>query len=558
MNSKNKYLKYKNKYKKLKTQLGGSNNQITLPTFLVLENSGVPPYRYNKNRIDYQNQCLYISILDYFYYIRKTPPIYDNDINYNSEPYDIKRFRDFLKLQNTTEARRKDFDSVASDCAGRPCYDRIVYFCKLNNINIKIYAKNNFLSKDSILGNGIIETFPYASNDVGRDDINLLSHSTFVGSGDTGHFELIIYCNEYGINELSKINISMVDDNVQYKEENSYWLEDPFQLAIMNYDRTYKTLKLRPYLLSLNNRGVPLDIATTQQLRQPGTQQLIQTNIDDRDYKSGLSTIPQLKKNSSFKPKQNKSPTLDELFLLIDNITNEIKQNNCDELNNNLEYYLNEYKNNIKNPNVKPSIIRNINISINKIKNELIKNNCNVLINQLKDYERQLNKLLNSNNHTPKLEKSDSQQQISIIVADTPKLEKSDSQQQISIIVADTPKLEKSDSQQQNSIIVADTPKLEKSDSQQQNSIIVADTPKLEKSIIVNDTIKLEKSDSHQIPINIQLIIICNNLKTELEEVEKELIEHKGMNFSIENDRYIEALNKDIEIIKNELKKYGC
>jgi hypothetical protein len=79
MNYKNKYLKYKYKYNDLKNQIGGSKKtQHKYYNYTALPNSGVPWPEYNKRLLDYRNQCFFISILDYFYHIRKTPPIYHN------------------------------------------------------------------------------------------------------------------------------------------------------------------------------------------------------------------------------------------------------------------------------------------------------------------------------------------------------------------------------------------------------------------------------------------------------------------------------------------------
>ena len=88
MDYKKKYLKYKFKYLQLKNQLGGSHFDKELEEainaslkdssdgrntykFNVIKNNGVPLGSYNPLLKNYSNQCLFISLMDYFKNIRK-------------------------------------------------------------------------------------------------------------------------------------------------------------------------------------------------------------------------------------------------------------------------------------------------------------------------------------------------------------------------------------------------------------------------------------------------------------------------------------------------------
>ena len=196
-NYKNKYLIYKIKYLNLKKQYYGGSDKITerKSNFKTIKNNGIPNHYNGNDR--FSNQCLFISIMDYFRHVRN-----QEYFIYNGEHLE-------LNIQNIRKAAGLNYDADNSmvDLYFTTHIDD-AYTRSLKNFLFQLALENNLQIRFfSIIPNTqLLANIDY-SELYGEDSENTID---IVHYGI--HFELII--------ESEYLNIPNIDKDVDIGEFN--------------------------------------------------------------------------------------------------------------------------------------------------------------------------------------------------------------------------------------------------------------------------------------------------------------------------------------------------
>ena len=230
MNYKKKYLKYKIKYYQLKKKIGGFDDENdpeltdaiieSLKTtsrpqtnFRTMINSGVPT-NFSNNPNNYSNQCLLISIMQYFKHVRNQDYFIFNGTQYSLT---IENIRGVLELDDKT---RHDQITVGP---GAIIEEALLELANQNNLILDFY----YLNKNDIsdlplhtIGRGYNRFhIPIIYN--GRNHFELITNSrtanielTIIG-GETHNFERNIklaFPNVKVDNEILEVQIFQLTD----------------------------------------------------------------------------------------------------------------------------------------------------------------------------------------------------------------------------------------------------------------------------------------------------------------------------------------------------------
>ena len=250
MNYKKKYLKYKIKYYQLKKKIGGfddeNNPELTAAiieslkttsrpqtNFRTMINSGVPT-NFSNNPNNYSNQCLLISIMQYFRNVRNQEYFIFNE---NRHPLTIENIRGVLKLDDSTKNEELTIGNPETN---------------LERALLKLANQNNL----------ILDFYYLNKNDISNQPLHIIGrgynrfHIPIVYNG-RNHFELITNSRIANI-ELNIIrgethnfegNIKLAFPNVQV--DNEILEVQIFQLTelidILKQDINNNSLSLRNY-----------------------------------------------------------------------------------------------------------------------------------------------------------------------------------------------------------------------------------------------------------------------------------------------------------------------